>query len=149
MQRAKCWIAACGLVAGLGAGLSDGHALAGAQEVVVIAHPGVDAAEVAPTVLQDMFLGDRSRWEDQTKVTIAVLKRGEAHERFLVEVVRRTDSQFATHWKRLVFSGKGKMPKTFEEESELVAFVEKTEGAVGYVSEASALGSVKTIRVAP
>ncbi|MBN2064617.1 MAG: hypothetical protein JW745_07420, partial [Sedimentisphaerales bacterium] len=57
-------------------------------------------------------------------------------------------SQFINSWKKLVFSGKSKMPKDFATEKEMVEYIAKTSGAIGYVHvNTSKDGSIMTEKV--
>jgi ABC-type phosphate transport system substrate-binding protein len=58
-----------------------------------------------------------------------------------------TPQQFTNHWRKIVFSGTGKEPRTFDSESELVAFVARTPGAIGYVDSSTPHARVKTLEV--
>jgi hypothetical protein len=47
----------------------------------------------------------------------------------------------------LVFTGKGSMPKVLDSDAEMVTYVAKTRGAVGYVSSSANTAGVKTLEV--
>ena len=150
MRRKKWLFVLCGVAVGFGLFDGDGEgSIARAQEIVIIANSGVGDSELGRDMVADMFLGDRSRWNDNTKVVIATLKDGGTHERFLGDFMKKTSSQFSTYWKKQVFTGKGKMPPAFASESELVEFVGKTEGAIGYASAGAPRESVKIVSVSP
>ena len=76
-----------------------------------------------------------------------LLKSGAAHEAFLKDYVGKTDSALETYYRSLVFTGKGSMPKTFATDAEVVAFVEKTKGAIGYVATGTSTGAAKVLEV--
>ena len=150
MKRKKWFLALCGVLAAFGMLVPNGvGTLAMAQDVVVIANPGVGDAQLAAAALQDMFLGDRSRWSDNSRVVISSLREGNVHEQFLRAFMKRTSSQFSTYWKRQVFTGKGKMPPAFATDAEMVDFVAKTDGAIGYVGAGAPLDSVKVVSISP
>jgi hypothetical protein len=46
-----------------------------------------------------------------------------------------------------VFTGKGSLPKTLSSDAEMVKYVSKTKGAIGYVSAASSTDGVKVLEV--
>lgn len=52
-----------------------------------------------------------------------------------------------TYYRSLVFTGKGSMPKTLASDSDIVGYVSKTKGAIGYVSAGTATSGVKTLGV--
>ncbi len=94
--------------------------------------------ELTGDALKKIFLGKKKSWDDGTKIVIAVLKGGEIHEAFMSERLKKKPSQFTIYWKQLVFTGRGVMPKSFENEKGLIEFVSSTKGAIGYISEEKA-----------
>jgi ABC-type phosphate transport system substrate-binding protein len=115
------------------------HIDAGAQDtaIVVIANNTVPETPISTTDIQNIFLGKKTKVEG-TKVTFVILQSGEVHEQFLKTFLSRTPDQYIKYWKKMVFTGKGKSPKAFETEEDMVAYVESTEGAIGYVSPSTA-----------
>ena len=113
---------------------------------VVIANSSVGAAQVDKGTLQSLFLGKTSRLGD-AGVTVATLQQGAVHDAFLQAYVGRSPQQFLSHWRKLVFSGQGTQPPAFASEQEMVEFVAKTPGAVGYISDATPHDGVKVLGV--
>jgi hypothetical protein len=108
--------------------------LIAAQEVIVISNGG--SASVTKAELEQYFLGKKTSLGNN-KVVIATLKTGAAHETFMKEYMGKMPDQFLMYWKQLVFTGRGTMPKSFENDKELIAFIAKTPGAIGYVASGS------------
>ena len=118
-----------------------------AAEYVVVANKGVSAGSLSKSDLQSIFLGEKSKWDDGKPVKIAVLGNDAAAKAFLQKVVGKTPSQFENYWKKLVFTGKAAAPKSFDDSASLLQFVSGTSGAVGFVGDGEANGSVKTISI--
>jgi ABC-type phosphate transport system substrate-binding protein len=76
-----------------------------------------------------------------------LVKGGAAHEAFLKEYLGKNDSALQAFYRSLVFTGKASMPKSVANDAEVVAYVAKTKGAVGYVSAAASTEGVKTLEV--
>ena len=74
-------------------------------------------------------------------------KGGPVHETFLKEYLGKTDSALQTYYRSLVFTGKGSMPKELSGDVEVLAYIAKTKGAIGYVSAEANTSSVKTLQV--
>ena len=94
--------------------------------------------------LKDYYLGKKAMWPDGSKVTVVVLKDGASHESLMKKLGKST-SQFSTGWKKLVFTGKGSMPEQVGSEDELVAFVAKTPGSIGYADAGKVKDGVKAV----
>lgn len=103
-------------------------------DVLIITNPDTHISSLKKKEIKDIFTGKRTRWNGSEKVIIATLKNSEVHEEFLRQFVKKTPSQFKNFWRRKVFTGEGKMPKTFKSEARLIDFVASTKGAVGYIS---------------
>ena len=103
-------------------------------------------AGISDDDLKDYYLGKKASWPDGSKVTVVVLKDGASHENLMKKLGKST-SQFSTSWKKLVFTGKGSMPEQVGSEDELVAYVAKTPGAIGYADAGKAKDGVKAIPV--
>ena len=116
-----------------------------APKILIIAHLDVNQVEITPKEIKAIFLGNQTRWADEESVTFFLLKEGKTHDQFLQKYIEKTPSQFDRYWKQLLFTGKGKMPKRFKTELELMRYVAKTKGAVGYISSTTQIENVKKI----
>jgi ABC-type phosphate transport system substrate-binding protein len=97
--------------------------------------------------LKAFYLNKSKSWSDGSAVTLAVLEGGATHDAFLDTHIGKNDKSFASFWKRIVFTGKGAAPKAFASEAELVAFVARTPGAIGYVDAGAAGDGAKQLAV--
>ena len=132
------------LLAALAIGATVG---ASAADIKVIANSSVGAAAVSADELKGVFLGTKTSLSDGSHVEPVLLKAGAVHEAFLKEYVGKTDDALNTYYRSLVFTGKGSMPKAFASDADVVSFVEKTKGAIGYVGAGASAGSAKTLEV--
>lgn len=122
-------------------------ATAYAADVKVIANSSVGASSVSVDELKGVFLATKSSLSDGSHVEPVLEKDGPAHEAFLKEYIGKTDSAFETYFRSLVFTGKASMPKTTASDADMVAYVAKTKGAIGYVSAGASTAGVKTLEV--
>ena len=106
--------------------------------VLVVSNNGVKDTSLVKDDVANIFLGKKSTFSDKSNIVIVTLAKGQTHENFLKTYLNKTPSQFANYWKKQVFTGKAKAPKSFKTEKELVEFVAKTKGAIGYISPATA-----------
>jgi TonB family protein len=121
------------------------HALAG--NVRIIANPSVRAEAISASEIKSVFLGERNSLRDGTHVEPVLSTGGPAHEVFLKEYLGKSDDALQNYYRTLVFTGKGSMPKALRSDAEVVAYVAKTRGAIGYVSSAATLDGVRTLAV--
>ena len=95
------------------------------------------------SALSSVLVGKKNFWEGGKEVQIAVLKGNADADAKLKEVTGMDGNRFKNHWQRLAFSGRGKMPKQFNDVAELVSFVSSNEGAIGIVPSGADASSVK------
>ena len=117
-------------------------------DVVIIANKNVQETSLSPDVLQEIFLGKRVQWKDNSKISFVLIKNEELHEVFLKTYIKKSSSQFKSYWKNMVFTGQGSTPTSFETPKEIIDYVSNTPGAVGYIESGDAKGTnIKTISI--
>jgi len=117
-----------------------------AADVKVIANPSVAASTVSAGDVKDVFLLDKDSLGG-SHVEPVLAKGGPIHEAFLKEYLGKNDAALQAFYRSLVFTGKGSMPKALASDADVVAYVAKTKGAVGYVSAGASTDGVKTLQV--
>jgi ABC-type phosphate transport system substrate-binding protein len=122
-------------------------AAATAADFKVIANPGIKVTEISANDLKEVFLATKTSLGDGTHVEPVWEKGGATHEAFLKEYVGKTDAAVGTYYRSLVFTGKASMPKSFASDADVVAYVEKTKGAIGYVGATTSPGEAKVLDV--
>lgn len=118
-----------------------------AGDVVVIANPSVTADSISLADLRSVFLLERSALKDGSFVAPVLQKSGTAHLAFLRRYLDRDQEEMRIYYQGLVFTGKGSMPKELNSDAEVIAYVAKTRGAIGYVSSLSSTEGVKVLEV--
>ncbi len=114
-------------------------------QIVIIANTSISENEISKNDLKDMFLGIKLKWSDSKDVKLIVLKGTETHEAFLKNYIKKRPYQFKNYWKQMLFTGKSVLPKSTESEDAVLEYVEKTEGAIGYISAEPADETVKIL----
>ena len=106
-------------------------------EIVIIGNKNLPESALSKVDIQNIFLGKKAT-VGSTTITFVILKSGEVHEKFLQAYLARTSSQYEQYWKKMIFSGQGRMPKVFDTEAALLDYVKTTDGAIGYIGVAAA-----------
>ena len=104
-----------------------------AADIKVIANPSVKATQVSTDELKRIFLATNTALEGGHVVPVFE-KGGVTHQAFLKHYLGKTDAALSTYYRSLVFTGKAFMPKMLDSEAEIVAYVARTKGAIGYVN---------------
>jgi ABC-type phosphate transport system substrate-binding protein len=134
------------LLCGLAIGLALAGRPAAAADVVVVVNPAAGVSEVSAGDLKEIFLGTKTAVGGSDMQPV-LAESGAAHEAFLKSYVGKSEQALKVHFKSLVFTGKGSMPKTFASDAEIVKYVAATKGAIGYVAASAVNAGVKTITV--
>lgn len=99
----------------------------------VVMNPASSLAGISADQFKDIYLGRKSTWDDGSKITVVLVETGGSNEA-LMKILGKSQSQFVTSWKKLVFTGKGAMPEMVKDDAAVVAAVAKTPGAIGFVT---------------
>ena len=121
-------------------------AMAWAGDVVLVANQTVPVTTLSKQDVKNIFLKKKKNVGGVT-IKLAVLKDDKITKQFLKSYVGKTPSQFSSYYKKLVFTGKGRPPKSMSSEAEMIAYVVRTSGAMGYVGVNAVTNQVKTIDV--
>ena len=120
------------------------HTAVCAAEVVVIANNDVPADSIDRDTVASIYLGKKTKWNGHA-ICVGMLREGATHETFVKDVVRTTPQKLRRLWKKVVFAGRGRPPKIFKTEEELIQFVASNAGAVGYANPSASSKGVKVI----
>jgi hypothetical protein len=118
-----------------------------AASVQVVANPSVHSSSVSAEDLKNVFLGTKKSLPDGSTVEPVLAESGAAHEAFLKDVLGKSDQALRNYFKTLVFTGKGSMPKSFASDADIVKYVAKIPGAIGYVSAGTEAAGVKKLTI--
>jgi hypothetical protein len=136
------------VIAVLGCAMASPAGAAGAASVEfkVVANPSVKASEISADDLKGVFLATKASLPDGSQVEPVLAKTGAAHQAFLKDL-GKSDAGLSTYYRSLVFTGKGSMPKICGSDAEVIEYVAKTKGAIGYVSASATTSGTKTLDV--
>ncbi len=103
-----------------------------AEEIFVFTNKAVPDSSISQAELKNIFLGKKVRWADNQRIDCVAQKDTSCHESFLQQYIQKNPFQFNNYWKKQIFTGKGQPPRTFASEQELIDYVSRTSGAIGY-----------------
>lgn len=118
-----------------------------AEDLFIIGNINVPVSELSPVDIQNIYLGNKKIWGNGIKINVSVIGDGTITDRFLNEYVKKNSITFKCFWKKQVFTGCGKPPAMFENEKDLIDYVSKTKGGVGYVSLRPSSENIKILAV--
>jgi TonB family protein len=121
----------------------------GAGDVKVIANPSVTTDFVSAAELKRIFLLQTKKLKDGSMVEPVLQKRGAVHDTFCRRFLDRDGEEVRTYYHGVVFTGKGSMPREVNSDEEMVSYVARIRGAIGYVSGGANTDGAKVLAVIP
>ena len=118
-----------------------------AQNVVVIANTSVKADSISREELRSVFLLRTRTLKDGSWVEPVLEKGGPTDSTFVKQFLDRDNAEIHTYYQGLVFTGKASMPKELSSDAEVVDYVRRKRGAIGYISSATHADGVKVLSV--
>ena len=84
--------------------------------------------------IQNIFLGKIQSFPNGNPAKPINLSKGStSREAFMKEILKKNERSWRSHWARLLFTGKGKPPKEYQEPQDIIDFVAKKQQAIGYL----------------
>lgn len=118
------------------------------DEIVPIAHKGVDQVSVGVNGLRAIFRMRLRNWQNHAPITVFILPDEDPlHGRFCKEILNVFPAQMRRAWNRLVFSGSGQAPITVKSVEEMRESVKSTPGAIGYLHKKEITNDVKILQI--
>ena len=127
----------------------DGAVRADSRPVfVVIVNPANPAVSAERQFLEDAFLKKVTVWPDGPDIHPAdLVPESRVRRKFSEDVLNRSVEAVKAYWQQRIFSGGDVPPPEFGSDEEVVAYVLRHEGGVGYVSGGASLGGAKILAV--
>lgn len=114
----------------------------------IIRNPENPIDAVDRQFLEDAFLKKKTTWPGGGIIRpVDLAPASAARRQFSDEVLRRPVGAIRSYWQQRIFAGRELPPPELESDAAVVRFVLKERGAVGYVSNAAALGGAKVLIV--
>lgn len=96
--------------------------------------------------LRAVFKGEKQRWRDGTKISIALMKTNNPlGQAICKKIYDMSADEMNKFWLSLVFQGKVSAPNFFNSVSELEEFVAQNPGAIGIVNHIAQTPGIKTV----
>jgi ABC-type phosphate transport system substrate-binding protein len=107
---------------------------------VVIVNPANPTTTVDQSFLEDAFLKKVTHWPDDEPIKpVDLASSSPVRRRFSEDVVKRSVEAVKGYWQQRIFSGRDVPPPELDSEDDVVKYVLRYRGAVGYVSPSTNL----------
>ena len=118
-------------------------------DVKVVTNASTGGVQIKREALRVAFLGTSARWADgQPVLAVDQSVRSSVRARFSESLLSQSVIAVQAHWMSQISSGKGRPPLTKASDAEVIAYVQATPGAIGYVAgDTSIEPGVKVLQV--
>jgi ABC-type phosphate transport system substrate-binding protein len=144
---AVCLVAAIGLL-GRAATPARAQTVPSSAGYQLIVHGRHSTTQIDRSFVAQAFLKKIRKWPDGAAIQPVDLEPGSSvRHRYSVDVLGRSIDAVRSYWQQMIFSGRELPPAELPGDEEVVSFVARTPGAIGYVSPAVPLKGVKVLAV--
>jgi hypothetical protein len=106
------------------------------ETLTVISNDKGAPEELKFSDLKSIFLGEKQRWHNGNKISIALMKTSTPAGTYTCQKIYNMSSdELKKFWLALVFEGKADAPAFFNTTSELESFVAENPGAIGITDQ--------------
>jgi hypothetical protein len=114
----------------------------------LIVHPGNATSSIEQTFVAQAFLKKIHRWPDgETILPVDLDQDSPIRSRWSRDVLSRSVGAVRIYWQQMIFSGRELPPPEMRTEDDVVEYVLRRPGSIGYVSTEANLRGAKVIVV--
>jgi ABC-type phosphate transport system substrate-binding protein len=93
------------------------------SDIVIICHPKSPIKTISKDELKKIFTG-RIKSINGHRISPILFENNQVEDLFLKNFINMSSSQYKRHWAKMVFTGKAKKPKAYNNEKELISAIE-------------------------
>ena len=117
-------------------------------EFRVVVHASNATRTIERSVLAEAFLKKTTRWgSGETIKPLDQRASSGVRRAFSLSVLNRSVAAIRSYWQQRIFSGRDVPPPELDSDESVIAYVERSPGAVGYVSSGAKLGRTRELQV--
>ena len=114
----------------------------------LVANPSVRAGQLSKSAASAIFLKKTVKWDDgSTIIAVDQVEKSAVRATFTTAVHGKSPAAVKSFWQQQIFSGRDVPPVEKSSDSEVLAYIRSTAGAIGYVSEAADTSGLKVVEV--
>ena len=118
------------------------------EMLTVISNDKGAPAELKLSDLKSIFLGERQRWRNGNKISIALMKTSTPAGMYTCrKIYDMSSDDVKKFWLALVFEGKADAPAFFNTVSELESFIAENPGAIGIIDQPPASADTRIVLI--
>lgn len=116
------------------------------QATQVVAHPEITTNQLTTTQLRRIYTMRQATWADGKPIVVYTLPSSHpVHQRFTKNELKIFPYQLDKIWIKLTYSGLAQPPIKVKSIEQLIAAVQSTPGAIGYINDQTPVEGLKVI----
>lgn len=117
-------------------------------QLTVVSNPKGSPADMKLSELKSIFLGEKQRWKNGTKIVIALMKTNTTAGKSVCDkVYDMSGDEVKKFWLALVFQGKAEAPVFFNTIGDLQTYVSENPGSIGIIDQAPSVTGVQVVSI--
>lgn len=104
-----------------------------AEDSILVVHRNNQVFNLPLEEVRKIFLGKKSFWDNGESIDVFLQEKGEVHEDFVSDILRKSPRQFTMYWKHILFSGAGIPPREVANDQEMLEVIGTNTNAIGYI----------------
>lgn len=142
-------VAVLGLIASVAAPLTRDAAAQAPARYKVVVNASNNVVAMNASELSKIFLRNATQWQSGEPVLpVDLSEASPVREAFVRDILHKDAASLTAYWQQQIFAGRAVPPPFKTSEEEVLEFVRRYPGAIGYVSlEASTGPRVRTIAI--
>lgn len=118
--------------------------------LAIIAHPDNTLVGISKDDIRDIYMGKSKSFPGGGSVVAVDQEAGSAaREKFNSDVLQMNDRKRKAYWSRLIFTGKGKPPRTMDNDEDIRDWVASEPKGLGYIDGSKLNDKVKVLLILP
>lgn len=104
------------------------------SELALIVNPANSNTEITKTELVAIYMGKMTNFANSGAIKpVDYTDADDIKKNFYIKILEKDIEKMKRYWVKRIFSGQGSPPKALEKPSEVLDFVAKNEGGIGYI----------------
>ncbi len=114
-------------------------------DIVVVVSVGSAVLPMNEQQVSNIFLSKSNRFSNGEKAIPLEVRNSQLRAEFYKLISNKTTTQLKSYWTTLIFTGKGKPPKSFSDKQELLEYMKSHRGSIAYVLLSEVTPEMKVI----
>ena len=121
------------------------HASLSYAEIAVVVPADSPIQSLSKQQVSNLFLSKTNRLTDGSKAVLIEIRNQKLRHEFYRLISNKTPTQLKSYWTTLIFTGKGKPPKSLSSKQEIIDFMKHNLTTVTYLHSSEITAEMKVV----